>query len=717
MTSSSEAGASTRAPWGTVLGIAGVFAAAQLVMRVDFVLWRDLTQVHWRASGWSLSAGALHDLGVGTLVAAALHVRPAWAPAMRAWGLGAFVLVALLLTQLNLLVIGEISAPLDWSMAGYVLDLATQDEIVAPVDVPLLATRLVVLIVATLAWWRWCAAGHRRRPLPVWSLAVAAVLLIGARVVAAHDYRAEMVAHADGASWLLQSDAGWIGDHGKADVRAAWGVEADASGEVFVDDRYPLARAHPHGLCRMGLRTEGCDADADADGLPLQRDCDDTNAAIRPGAVDTPRDGVDQDCDGLDQDAPDVLIVQLEGLPARLLPETGGDVPDAAPAMRALAHAEDARLFRRYETAGTQTARGFVSAMCSLMDHWGAMVTRDSPSLRVRCLPAILREVGYRAEFAQNGNPAFDQQGAFALHMGFADIKGANEIGDLLGVHDRPSAWGLADEALFAYLSRRLEAQRRGSAPLLLVAQTITNHYPYVVPGAPPAPKGAPERTMWQKLQATSRYVDDQLGAFIERTRALQRGGHHRPLLVLLAGDHGHASEQHPGNTMPTSGLFGENVHTPLLIWAPARPELLRRFDGADLDAPASGLDLLPTVLGVLGVRTLHASMGRDLARPAAERAKRAISMNVLAGGLVRVRATDATVISRAWPRKDWLFAPDDVAEQHDLAEEDDVDEAWLARRDALVGAALDAVLSAKRLIDADLVVPPLPATATTTGG
>ncbi|HYI19394.1 MAG TPA: FG-GAP-like repeat-containing protein [Solirubrobacteraceae bacterium] len=38
------------------------------------------------------------------------------------------------------------------------------------------------------------------------------------------------------------------------------------------------------------------DPDGDGDGSPRSADCDDANAGIRPGAVDVPGDGVDQDC-------------------------------------------------------------------------------------------------------------------------------------------------------------------------------------------------------------------------------------------------------------------------------------------------------------------------------------------------------------------------------------------------------------------------------------
>lgn len=40
--------------------------------------------------------------------------------------------------------------------------------------------------------------------------------------------------------------------------------------------------------------------DVDGDGVAKPADCNDANAAIRPGAVDFPEDGIDQDCDGAD---------------------------------------------------------------------------------------------------------------------------------------------------------------------------------------------------------------------------------------------------------------------------------------------------------------------------------------------------------------------------------------------------------------------------------
>ncbi len=48
------------------------------------------------------------------------------------------------------------------------------------------------------------------------------------------------------------------------------------------------------------ISCEEIEGDADGDGVRRPADCDDTKPGIRPGASDTPDDGIDQDCNGVD---------------------------------------------------------------------------------------------------------------------------------------------------------------------------------------------------------------------------------------------------------------------------------------------------------------------------------------------------------------------------------------------------------------------------------
>jgi hypothetical protein len=52
--------------------------------------------------------------------------------------------------------------------------------------------------------------------------------------------------------------------------------------------------------CETVIASPALVADADGDGFAKGADCNDGDAAIHPGAVDTPDDGIDQDCSGAD---------------------------------------------------------------------------------------------------------------------------------------------------------------------------------------------------------------------------------------------------------------------------------------------------------------------------------------------------------------------------------------------------------------------------------
>ncbi|MCO4768684.1 MAG: putative metal-binding motif-containing protein [Deltaproteobacteria bacterium] len=55
--------------------------------------------------------------------------------------------------------------------------------------------------------------------------------------------------------------------------------------------------------------------DADSDGVTANLDCDDENAAVRPGAVET-CDGVDTDCDPLTEPAGAEVDIDGDGVPS-----------------------------------------------------------------------------------------------------------------------------------------------------------------------------------------------------------------------------------------------------------------------------------------------------------------------------------------------------------------------------------------------------------------
>jgi arylsulfatase A-like enzyme/Flp pilus assembly protein TadD len=100
-------------------------------------------------------------------------------------------------------------------------------------------------------------------------------------------------------------------------------------------------------------------------------------------------------------------------------------------------------------------------------------------------------------------------------------------------------------------------------------------------------------------------YVDSALGAFLERLRA---AGALADTLVIVTSDHGESLGEHGERT---HGLFAYNatLSVPLIIWT------ADRLRPAVVSSPARLVDVMPTVLDLLGVETPPVE-GRSL-RPA----------------------------------------------------------------------------------------------------
>jgi Putative metal-binding motif/RTX calcium-binding nonapeptide repeat (4 copies) len=77
-------------------------------------------------------------------------------------------------------------------------------------------------------------------------------------------------------------------------------IDCGAGTDTLTADDVDVAES-----CEAQNRSNVLELDVDGDGAIRPLDCDDRNTAIRPGAVDVPDDGIDQDCQGGDALTPD----------------------------------------------------------------------------------------------------------------------------------------------------------------------------------------------------------------------------------------------------------------------------------------------------------------------------------------------------------------------------------------------------------------------------
>jgi arylsulfatase A-like enzyme len=194
---------------------------------------------------------------------------------------------------------------------------------------------------------------------------------------------------------------------------------------------------------------------------------------------------------------------------------------------------------------------------------------------------AALAAAGHRTGLFHSGRFAY--LGMDAVVRG----RGLQTLADAATIPSRfTSSFGVDDRATVAALLRWID---QTPPPFFAVYMPIAGHHPYHAPGD--APRPFPERSERDEHRNDLFTSDAAFGLLRAGLRA--RGLDQRTLYVI-AGDHGEAFGEHPGNVAHALFLYQENVHVPLLVAAPGllAPRRVPQVVSA-LDLGATTADLL----------------------------------------------------------------------------------------------------------------------------
>jgi len=207
-----------------------------------------------------------------------------------------------------------------------------------------------------------------------------------------------------------------------------------------------------------------------------------------------------------------------------------------------------------------------------------------------RSIADILGHFSYTSIFAYGGDIEFDNMRGFLKSVGYDNFYDEYSFGN----DNRFGKWGVPDHIVLDQLVENIKTFKR---PFYLTILTLSNHDPYLIPDERFRlyDDSVPDSRIYNALY----YSDWSIGRFIDSLR--QYPVFDSTIFVFTADHCTHQSSQYL--------LDPARFRVPLLIYAPS---LLKNEIGV-INKTGSQVDILPTLLGILGLETKHSSWGRDL--------------------------------------------------------------------------------------------------------
>ncbi len=307
-----------------------------------------------------------------------------------------------------------------------------------------------------------------------------------------------------------------------------------------------------------------------------------------------------------------VVVIFMESLAWNKLSITNPDI-DPTPFVKSLA--EKSILFTNFFAPTSATARAVFATVTGIPDVTSFKTSSRNPLIvDQHVVVNALRD--YEKYFFIGGSASWGNIRGILEHN-LTDVH-MYEEGNFQNEH-RNDVWGISDLDLFREANRILnEEQKQEKKPFFAIIQTAGYHRPYTIPddnaGFVTKDIGeelAHKRSFVSVAEYNSlRFSDHALHEFF---KLAEKSDYYDNTIFLIFGDHGLSAPQ--SENMPR-GYVEHNLinhQIPLIIaGAPITPQVI--------DRTASQVDILPTVMGILGRPYFTRAIGRDaLSAPTGE--------------------------------------------------------------------------------------------------
>jgi len=252
----------------------------------------------------------------------------------------------------------------------------------------------------------------------------------------------------------------------------------------------------------------------------------------------------------------------------------------------------DGVLFTRMFSTGTRTNRGLAGTLLSFpgLPRFKSILNDASVDQNFSSIANILKQKKYDTFFLVGGKLNYDNRYGFFLGQGFDNFYGEKDYKNVF-----KTTWGIADEHLFEKSFNILKNTRK---PILMSILTLSNHPTYEFP-KPNNFVSVTDEIKHQKRFNAFKYSDWALGQFMEKCK--KEPFYDNTIFVIL-GDHGITStKSHQNSSMDLSAYY-----IPCLIISPNLNKNINH-------RVASQIDIIPTILHLLGDEFIHNSWGKNL--------------------------------------------------------------------------------------------------------
>ncbi|MDR2936542.1 MAG: sulfatase-like hydrolase/transferase [Rikenellaceae bacterium] len=290
---------------------------------------------------------------------------------------------------------------------------------------------------------------------------------------------------------------------------------------------------------------------------------------------------------------PNVVLIVMESIAAAhikaLSDQFSADAPSYTPFLDSLI--AESYVFRNAYNNGIRSIDALPALWASIPTFKTQFLALPQSTAPTHALPASLKELGYSTAFMHGAVRESMSFVAFGKSVGIEHFWSREEYEEENGHGDFDGLWGIWDHKFLPYAGTKLGTL---SQPFFATLFTLSSHHPYKLPADFEGryPEGAME------IHRMIGYSDDALRRLFAQ---LSRHDWYESTIFILTADHGSGADNEKYRQVPYDHAV------PLIIYSPAG--WLRGDD----TRPAQHIDLMPTLLGLLGYDKPYFAFGKDL--------------------------------------------------------------------------------------------------------